>query len=177
LVSGGSFFAKSAPLPRYRVVEVIEEETIHEPDINGNRATIRTGMEMLGQIDPSGRFTTQIAPSLLDPSGELHKKPPEMVAYGPTHWSAVFDFVLTDTHWEFTPDGKDLREVRGAPEWRIVGQWRATRVTVPVAIRYLTRLHDETSSEVIKRNAKKSIADIQRLANRARPNAKPRRKP
>jgi hypothetical protein len=171
------YFTKSALVPRNRVVEILGEETISEAAINGERATIVVRTEMLGQIDPSGRFKNQIVPSLLDPSGELHKKPFGLVIYGPTHSSATYDFVLTDTHWEFTPDGKDLREVRGALEWKIVGLWRASIVTVPVAIGYLTRLHDETSSEVIKRNAKKSIADIQRLANRARPNAKPRRKP
>jgi len=150
-------------------VEVIAGEAFEEhPRIIGNRTTVHIRRDSLGQIDSAGRFTTLVSPSLLDSSGQLTKKPWEQEMHGPVLFGAVYELVLTDTHWEFTPGYKDLQEVRGAPEWRIEGVWKTHAVTVPAAIRYLTRLRDESGSEVRKRNATKSIADLQRLANRKR---------
>jgi len=168
------YFVKPPLLPRYRIVEVIKNETIEEhPRIIGNRTEVYTRFDFLGQIDSAGRFTSLVAPSLLDSSGHYRKKPWGPELHGPAYFSAVYELVLTDTHWEFAPGHKDLQEVRGAPEWRIEGAWRTPAVTVPAAIQYLTRLHDESGSEVIKRNATKSIADLQRLVNRKRSNARP----
>lgn len=163
------YFVKPVPPPRYRIVEVIKNETIEEhPRIIGNRTKVHTRFDSLGQIDSGGRFTSLVVPSLLDPSGQLTKKPWGPEIHGPAYFGAVYELVLTDTHWEFTPGRNDLREVRGAPEWRIEGAWRVPAVTVQAAILYLTRLHDESGSEVMKRNATKSIADLQRLASRKR---------
>jgi len=168
------YFVKPASPPRYRIVQVIKNETIEDhPRIIGNRTKVWTSRDDLGQIDSAGRFTTLVSPSLLDSSGHLRKKPWGPEIHGPAYFAAVYELVLTDTHWEFTPGHKDLREVRGAPEWRIEGAWRTPAVTVQAAIQYLTRLHDESGSEVIKRNATKSIADLQRLASRKRDYARP----
>jgi hypothetical protein len=141
--------------------------------IHGDRTQVWISLDELGQIDSEGRFTTMVTPSLLAPSGELRSKPWGQEQHGPASFQAVYEFALTNTHWEFTPNHGELREVRGAPEWRIEGALVIPTVTVQTAIRYLTRLHDESSSSVIKRNAKKSIAEIQRLVNREKSNAKP----
>jgi hypothetical protein len=169
-----SFFVKPAPLPRYRILHVIKDEEIDaHPPITGSRSQVWTSYDKVGQIDAEGRFTSLVVPSLLDASGQLRKRPWGDESYGPAQYRTPYDLVLTEGHWEFTPDHNELREVGGDPQWRIVGEWRTPMVTVQTAIRYLTRLHDESSSSVIKRNAKKSIADIQRLVNREKSNAKP----
>jgi len=162
------YFVKPASPPRYRIVRVIESEAIEEhPRIIGNRTKVSIRCSAVGQIDPAGRFTSLVAPSLLDSSGHL-RKPGGPEIHGPAPLGREYELVLTDTHWEFTPGHKDLQEVRGAPEWRIEAFEPYPLVTVQAAIRYLTRLHDESGSEVIKRNATKSIADLQRLASRKR---------
>jgi hypothetical protein len=82
---------------------------------------------------------------------------------GPAPLGRPYDLVLTDTHWEFGPQGEGLREVKGSPEWRIETFEFEPWVTVEVAIRYLTRLRDESSSGMMKSNADKSIAILRRL--------------
>ncbi|HPT29006.1 MAG TPA: hypothetical protein PLZ95_21475, partial [Bryobacteraceae bacterium] len=168
------FFVKPPSQPRYRIVVVMGGEVIEEhPRIIGNRTKVGLRRDELGQIDSAGRFTSLVAPSLLDSSGHYRKKPWGPELHGPVYVGGHYELVLTDTHWEFTPGREDLREVRGAPEWRIENFDIHPLVTVQAAIRYLTRLHDESSSEVTKRNTEKSIAALRRLLNRKRTNAMP----
>jgi hypothetical protein len=70
--------------------------------------------------------------------------------------------VLADTHWEFGPGRKELREIKGPPEWRLGHFEPEPWVTVDVAIRYLQKLKAETRSEAIKRNAERSIAILRK---------------
>jgi hypothetical protein len=74
-----------------------------------------------------------------------------------------YDLVLTATHWEFGPNLEGPREVKGPPEWRIETFEIEPWVTIEAAIRYLTRLRDESSSGITKRNADESIATFRRL--------------
>jgi hypothetical protein len=53
--------------------------------------------------------------------------------------------------------------VKGPPEWRIETFEIEPWVTIEAAIRYLTRLRDESSSGITKRNADESIATFRRL--------------
>lgn len=149
------FFVKPPSQPRYRIVVVMGGEVIEEhPRIIGNRTKVGLRRDELGQIDSAGRFTSLVAPSLLDSSGHYRKKPWGPELHGPVYVGGHYELVLTDTYWEFTPGREGLREVRGAPEWRIENFDIHPLVTVPAAIRYLTRLRDDSDSEVIKRNVK-----------------------
>ena len=60
--------------------------------------------------------------------------------------------------------GGFVLEKSGQPaEWRIAGEIWTPHVTIAVAIRYLTKLRNETSNAVIKANAQKSIAALSRV--------------
>ena len=91
------------------------------------------------------------------------KQPVTPQATGSVATERVYDLVLTDTHREFGPRGEGHREVKGLPEWRIETFEFQPWVTIKVAIRYLEQLRDESSSEIIKKNADKSIATLRRL--------------
>ena len=115
------------------------------------------------QIDPSGRFTSMVAPSLLDPSGHPVKKLEPPFGHGPAPVVKPYALVFTETHWEFGPKGEGLHEVKGPPEWRIETFEFEPWITIDVAIRYLTKLRDESKSAAIRANADKSIATLRRL--------------
>lgn len=161
------FFVKPERPPHRKIVEVIEAEAIEDhPRTIGNRARVWLNCSAVGQIDSSGRFTSLISPSLLSPSGQPLRQPAGAEIRGPAPLGREYDLVLTDTYWEFTAARDSLRESKGPPEWRIetfeFEQW----VTIETAIRYLTGLRDESSSELTRRNAETSIAALRRLLKR-----------
>jgi hypothetical protein len=161
------FFVKPGRPPEHYVLAVIEGERVTGPSQwykgGNNRARMGVMCSEVGQIDASARFTSMVAPDLIDPSGRLLKQPVTPQATGPTATERVYDLVLTDTHWEFGARGEGPREVKGPPEWRIEIFDFQPWVTIRVAIRYLEQLRDESSSEMIKKNADKSIATLRRL--------------
>ena len=168
LTTGGwyrasKFFVKPGRPLRHAVVAVMEGEIFNDSRINGNRAEVSLRCSAVGQIDSSGRFTSVVSPDLVDPTGRPLRQPGTPQMHGPAPLLRVYDLVLTDTHWEFGPGRGGLREVKGPPEWRIETFEFEPWVTIDVAIRYLTQLHDESSSKVIKNNAEKSIAILRRL--------------
>ena len=78
--------------------------------------------------------------------------------YGPIRWLQQYVLILSETHWEFDPAG--LKEVRGAPEWRIETFAFQPYVTIDTAIRYLAKLRDEPGNGIVRANASKSIAAL-----------------
>jgi hypothetical protein len=159
------FFVKPSRTPRRYVLEVIAGERIWDrPSPQGsNRVRIDADCDALGQIDSSGRFTSVLDPVLIDPTGRPVTRPIHARLYGPVPIAQIYYLVRTDTHWEFGPNREGLKEVKGPPEWRIETFEFEPVVTIETAIRYLTKLRDESSSEVIKRNADKSIATLRHL--------------
>jgi hypothetical protein len=161
------FFVKPGRPPKRYVLAVTDGERVTDPDpwFKGgkNRVQILVVCSQVGQIDSWGHFTSVVLPNLIDPSGHLARQPVTPEMYGPAPVFRIYDLVLTDAHWEFTPERENLREVKGPPEWRIETFEFEPCVTIEVAIRYLTRVRDESSSEIIKRNANKSIATLRRL--------------
>jgi hypothetical protein len=155
-----AFFAKPTRRPHDRAVEVIIDQRIDDPlsPRGDGKVEATVFCSALGQLDSLGRFTSVVFPYLVSAVGYRG------VMTGPTQMGRVYDLVRSDTHWEFTgPASKQLREVKGAPEWRIDGFVDEPWITVDVAIRYLTKLRDESGSSVIKRNADRSIATLRRL--------------
>jgi len=161
------YFVRPGQWLRYRAIEVIWGET--DPYVLGQvterSAELAVRCEAVGQIDSTGTFTYTVAPSLIDSSGSPAKRHPTMLEmHGPkAPLDRPYDLVFTDTYWEFGPGSKDLREVKGSPEWRIAHFEYQPWVTIQTAIRYLTQLRDESSSDKIKSNAEKSIAILQRV--------------
>ena len=159
-----AFFLKPSPPPRRIVMFVIDGERVDGPlPVGGNRAEVQVGQSLVGQIDSSGRFTSVVSPPLIDHLGQSPKQPIAAELYGPEIIDRVYELVLTNTHWEFGPGGKDLREVKGPPEWRLEHFEYEPEVRIEAAIRYLTRLRDESTSETIKRNVEQSIATLRGL--------------
>lgn len=160
------FFVKPGRAPQHHVLEVIGGERIDDgfPLLNGTtRVRIDVSVDARGQIDSSGRFTSVLDPSLIDPSGLpltglIHPR-----LRGPLPIAEIFYLVLTDTSWELRPNGGGPREVKGSPEWRLETFAFEPSVTIETAIRYLTKLRDESSSEVIRGNADKSITTLRHL--------------
>lgn len=163
------FFVKSARPTKQLFIYVIAEHegmyvnTWHKV-LNQQRVDVDFGA--VGQIDSSGRFTSVVAPSLIDVLGLPVKKLDPPFMYGPIRCFDQYIVVLTDTHWEFGPNGEGPREAKGAPEWRIEHFPYQPRVTVNTAIRYLVKLRDESSNATIKRNAANSIATLRSLGGK-----------
>jgi hypothetical protein len=161
------FFVKPGRAPQHYVLQVIGGEAVGDgfpwPKGTSNRVRIHVSVDARGQIDSSGRFTPVLDPSLIDPSGRPLTQLAHPSLSGPLPIIQIYDLVLTDTYWEFGPSREGAREVKGPLEWRIETFEFEPRVTIDVAIRYLTKLRDESSSEVIKRNADKSIATLRGL--------------
>lgn len=157
------FFVEPGRPPIRYVVAVMEGEVSDGGRVSGNRARVSYRCSAIGQIDSSGRFTSLVAPHLIDPSGRPLKDSGAPPVRGPAPLLRVYDLVLTDTHWEFGPGREELREVKGAPEWRIETFEAEPWVTIDAAIRYLTRLREESSSASVKANADKSIATLRRI--------------
>ena len=161
------FFVRPGRPPQRYVVAVTDGERVTDPDPwfkgGNNRVEISVVCSALGQIDSSGRFTSVVAPNLIDPSGRPLRQPVTSQINGPAPTVRVYDLVLADTHWELEPGREGLREMKGPPEWRIEAFELEPWVTIETAIRYLTKLRDESSSDSIRSNAEKSIAILRRL--------------
>jgi hypothetical protein len=50
-------------------------------------------------------------------------------------------------------------------EWKIEGPWRMRTATIPVTIRYVTEMRDQSNDPDIRRNADKTIAALKRLVH------------
>ena len=161
------YFVKPGREPQRIAVAVIDAgERIADPPVHkgDTRLEFWSRCGALGQIDPSGRFTSVTLPFLIDPSGHLVENPEGQVLHGPHLMDRVHELVLTDTHWEFAgANHKELRQVTGQPEWRIETFEFEPLITIDAAIRYLTSLRDSSRSLAIKANADKSIVALRRL--------------
>jgi hypothetical protein len=160
------FFVKPGREPQHHVLEVIGGERIDDgfPLLKGTtRVRIDVSVDARGQIDSDGRFTSVLDPSLIDPSGRPLTRPIHARLRGPLPIAEIFYLVLTDTYWQFGPNRGGLREVKGSPEWRIETFQFEPSVTIDTAIRYLTKLRDDSGSEVIRSNADQSITILRRL--------------
>lgn len=161
------FFVKPGWAPHHYVLLVIGGERVEQgssrPEGASNRVRIDVEVDARGQIDSFGRFTSVLDPSLIDPTGHPVMQSIHARLRGPLPIAQVYYLVQTDTYWEFGPNRKGLRQVKGPPEWRIETFAFEPMVTIGTAIRYLTKLHNESSSEVMRKNAEKSIAVLRHL--------------
>ena len=165
---GTAYFVKPARPPSGLVMAVMKGERVYpgpSPWYKGgnNRVKIEVDYLAMGQIDSLGRFTSMVAPELIDHTGRPLKQPATPLLHGQARVLRPYLLVLTDAHWEFGPNGEGPRELKGPPEWRIENFEFEPNVTIDAAIRYLTKLRTESQSEAIKKNADNSIATLLRL--------------
>ena len=155
------YFVKPERPPLHIVMYIMDGERFTDPSRRfkeNSKADDQLICSAIGQIDSLGRFTSLLSPGLAYPP-----RPGDQQSRGPAPIVRPYDLVLTATHWEFGPNLEGPREVKGPPEWRIETFEIEPWVTIEAAIRYLTRLRDESSSGITKRNADESIATLRRL--------------
>jgi hypothetical protein len=159
------FFLKPGRAPQHNVLEVIAGERVWDRPLpqGSNKVRIDVDCDELGQIDSSGKFTSIVDPSLIDPSGRLVARPIAPALRGPVPVAMIYYLVLTETYWAFGPNQQGPSEVKGPPEWRIETFQYEPSVTIDVAMRYLAKLRDASSSAVIRSNADRSIATLRHL--------------
>jgi hypothetical protein len=138
-----TFFVRPMPVPASKEVIVIDRDfSVWDPIINGNNAQVMIGIRSLGTIDSSLQY--------LPPNSDAVK---EGVGY---------HLLLSDKHWEFGGDGTTLKEVTGVPEWRIDHTGTKIFLTVETARRYISEARDKTTDSLIKRNADRALAALNR---------------
>jgi hypothetical protein len=156
------FFLKPGRPPQNKVVEVIESERVTGRDPwrqEPNKAEVAVICSAVGHIDSLARFSFEVSPS---PGGRGTRRD-EAPITGPTPLERRYTLVLTDTYWEFVRGQENLREMKGPPRWRIADFETEPWVTVDTGIRYLRQMRNQSPSAVIKSNANKSIATLERL--------------
>ena len=77
----------------------------------------------------------------------------------------VFQLVYTNKHREVGTKGETIREITGPWEWKIEQPRMARWSTLGRAIEYVTQMRDKTDDPIIKKNADKTIATLERLRN------------
>jgi hypothetical protein len=118
---------------------------VGEDWVKGDRAQVETKWnDSFGTIDSSLR----LKPS--DPSGSIMM-------------GEIFSLVFVHQQSRTKGTG-EASEAPGLGEWKIEGH-RVRTATVPVAIRYLTEMRDQSSDPVVRRNAAKTIAALKRLGH------------
>ena len=152
------FFSMPARPPKERVIGVIAgfEDIYNNPYYKvTNKEQVEVKCVELGQIDSNGKFTDKVHPRLIGPSVQ-----PEKVLYGPLKSIKIYYLLLTDKQFELDPSSDNIKESRGAFEWKIETFDFEPWVTRVVAIQYLVGLRDRTTSNIIRKNAINSIATL-----------------
>ena len=101
-------------------------------------------------------------PYLREDLPEGAPKPQNNPFHGPMQIDTVYQLRLTDTYRTFGPQGEP-RETKGPKQWRLEYFEPEPWVNFDVAIRYLTKLRDESESTFIRANAANSIATLEPL--------------
>jgi hypothetical protein len=158
------FFVRPERLMKQRAFQVIDGERFDGVRVYGAKTLGFVLCSGVGQVDSAGRFSPRISPPLFDSHGVPILVPPGEPQISGLHTlSRLYSLVLTGTRWEFGPHGEGPRRVDGPPAWKIDEFEYRPWVTIDVAIDYLTRLQSETHSQVVKKNASRSIAILREL--------------
>jgi hypothetical protein len=143
------FFLRPSPIPSKRVIVVVGKDySVWNPVITNGTAEVIVGFQDSCNCN-------------LDP--ELKLVPSKTISAIKT--SVRFNLVLTSRHSEIDSQGRAVREVEGAPEWRIDVYSTNSPIwlTVDAAIRYLTGVRDEIKDPNIQKNADVSLEKLKRL--------------
>jgi hypothetical protein len=117
---------------------------VGEDWVKGDRAQVETKWnDSFGTIDSSLRLKPP------DPSGSI-----TMVE--------IFSLVFVRKQ-SGTKGTGEAPHSAGFGDWKIEGPQRVRTATIPVVIRYLTEMRDQSDDPVVRRNAAKTIAALKRL--------------
>jgi len=146
-----NFFMRPAFEPPSKIVVASSKYGVSEAKINELRAKLYVQALEWGEIDESLEFI----PATEHP---IHPIPVR----------SLYTLYFTDTHWERQSDGTSTKRTSSHPEWRIEGSPAVRTISVETAIRYVTRLSEESTNAKLRQNAKRSVARLQGLGERAR---------
>jgi hypothetical protein len=166
------FFVRPERPAKQRAFQVVYAERFDRVILHGSRASGSVLCSGFGQIDTNGRFSPRISPPLFDSKGVpivLPRGEPQIS--GLHALPRLYSLVLTNTYWEFGPQGEDPRQVKGPAEWKIDGFDYESWITIDAAIDYLSRLQRETVSQVVRHNASNSIAILRDLSKQQIPSS------
>ena len=131
----------AATEPRWDKIIVFRDYVVSLPALSGPRAEFYVEYINLAQLDPS--------------TARLSLVPPIMVRDG-------FDLVLGNQHSAIQSAGS-VRQANMPEGWRIEGSPPVPHLTVQAAIRFVTELRNKARNNVVKKNADRSLATLNRL--------------
>jgi len=144
------FFAET-PKPQWdhaNIVDIVGTGV----DSNGDSAEAEVSTNSLGELDLSMRLSNY--PSMRQPLDG----PSASACFGDDKFG--FSLLLSSKHWKIAKDGT-VKESDGPLAWRVEYTSFQPLITLDTAIRYVTRMRDETSDPAIKTNAAKTLRILQ----------------
>jgi hypothetical protein len=138
---------------------VVTDELVSEQKVTGDRAEVWTEFTEWGTVDPAARFSRVIG----YPAPVEGIDAPREPIQGPIRTRHQYKVVLTNHYWELTREGASLREMTGNAAWRIESIDPGPLVEMDFALRYLTKLRNNSTDPAIRKNAEMSIEAVKRL--------------
>jgi hypothetical protein len=140
------FDTSDAYPPNSEIWVVSTGGAIGEDWVEGDRAQVETKWnDSYGTIDSSLRLKSP------DPRGSIMM-------------GEIFSLVFIHQP-SGTKGTGEVSETPGLGEWKIEGPRRVRTATIPVAIRYVTEMRDQSNDPAVRRNADKTIAALKRLGH------------
>ncbi len=144
------FLVRPSVAPPDTVSIVSEDFEVHETAIKQDSAKLYLYFpRFYGSLDSTLRFEPALKGA---PGGGIIKE-------GAT---ADYSLVLAEKHWEVEPDGRELKEATGAPQWRIESSQVGT-ISLATAIRYVTEMRDKSTDPAIRKNAEQTLTKLKKL--------------
>ncbi|MGB9072081.1 MAG: hypothetical protein WCC22_05380 [Terriglobales bacterium] len=137
-----AFFVR--PLPwRQDKIHIAKDFGVSDAAIEGSKADLYVEYIDLGELDPSLRYTND--------------------TQGPIKVRVDYKLVLGNRYWRSDDGEETAKEVKGTTKWRIDDPHPDQWITVDTAIQLLMETGGKATDEVIRRNAKRSLAALKRL--------------
>ncbi len=129
------FVQPSASRPD-RAIIVSRDFVISDEKLAQNRADLYVEYQELGQIDSSAHFG-----------------PPP----GPHHMRVLYSLVRVESHGVEGQGNATSTDDKHRLEWKIADTQREPRITREAAVRYVTKLRDNTNDSTVKKNADRTL--------------------
>jgi hypothetical protein len=135
------FIQPSKPPTDFKIVVMASDYAVSEDPLAGKPGEVFLGYEELGEVGSSLRF--ELAPSRVE--------------------TKIFESYVA-VQIAKPPKARGIAQENSSLEWRIQGaQPQLIHMTAPGAVRYLTRMKNETKDPAMKANAKKAIANFEEI--------------
>jgi hypothetical protein len=137
------FLRYDDPLPKQPAVWVISPNySVDDVSIQSGHAQVYFGFLPFGQIDAMARW---------------HPPDPGIMKY-----AEIFHLTLSDKRSETEEGGKIVTHIVNPPQWLITDP-PGVYVSVEAAIRYITKLRQQTDDPAVQKNAAATLAALEKL--------------